>query len=141
MKYLILIWTLMTIIACGGSGKGDSKHIEDELVSLEQEVMQIHDESMAYMEDLNNYHKKVVARLKEQVPAEDSLLLVQARDQLAEADSLMWDWMYAYKKPLDGTPSDEVRAYFESEKLKIKIVEQRMKSAMDEADKLLRKEN
>ena len=126
------------VASCNQATQQEKKSIEDELVRLEQEVMQIHDDSMAEMENLNNYQKKIEAKMADAGSVEDSLILSQALNNLVLADSLMWDWMYGYEKPDETTPPQEMKQFFEAEKQKIAVVAETMNRAMQEAEMALK---
>lgn len=142
MRLLTTFCAMLTMMFTGCQQPQDNKDApsREDLVRLEQEVMQIHDETMANMEHFNNYLKKIEARLAAVESADDSLNYAQVREKLVKADSMMWEWMYAYKKPEAEADLDSVMMYLENEKIKIVTVERLMNTAMSDAESALRKE-
>ena len=105
--------------------------------SLEQEVMDIHDEVMPRMPELNNLQKRL-----ETMAANDSSneLIITAISDLRKADSLMWAWMYQYKRP-EGDDTEAILKYLEGEKVKVTAVKEAMISSMDNARQIIKPES
>jgi hypothetical protein len=142
MRLLTTFCAMLSLILTGCQQSHDNRESpsREDLIRLEQEVMKIHDETMADMENLNNYLKKIEARLADVKKIDDSLSYAQVKEKLVKADSLMWQWMYDYKKPEADADRDSVMEYLQNEKMKIATVESLMKTAMSEAEAALKKE-
>jgi len=132
------LYSLIIALAIVGCQKSEHAHHQDDGNAIESDstntilynqVMDIHDEVMPRMEDLYNKKKDLQAKLAA-APSED--LKKQFESQIAEVDSagkLMEDWMHEFNPPADTTDTEVIRAYLESEMVKVK----RVKQAMDEA--------
>jgi transcription-repair coupling factor (superfamily II helicase) len=140
MKGIIpVLLCLFLIGSCAQENKSTKNPSEQTIKKLEKEVMALHDEVMPFM---NKMHKleKSLRRQARSNPDSASIYKTAAND-LHIADSLMWDWMYAYKNPkqlLDSLDDEKVIAYLKKEKIRAGKVNSSMKDGMSKASELLK---
>ena len=137
IRLAFFVGLLAMIVACGRNGQ---KNVTtDEIVALEKEVIQIHDEVMPKMSD--------IARLMDILDKEsansnlDSLTkseISKAIAMLQSGDSLMWEWMHNYSVPEDVSP-DSVHAYLQSEKIRMTTIRDVMEDGIKYAEALAQK--
>lgn len=136
-KLLIPIMFLLCFSACESKSEKQRRELDQKMIKLEQEVMQIHDEAMSKMEDVNNLGKKLKTNLSRVNDSRDSVALAEGLQQLNLADSLMWQWMYNFKKPGEETNREEGLEYLRNERQKISTVKDLMFRSLTLADSLL----
>ena len=127
---------LLGLISCGRSKDQIQK---DKVKKIADEVMEIHDRSMAHHGDLFKQKKKLVKCYESE---KDSIVLKEVQSvilDLEKADADMMNWMHQYKVPDQTTPADEQIAYYTDQKNKIESVETFSNSSLDHAKKLLEK--
>lgn len=133
--YTAFFCLLIFIAGCGSERTGD----KDSLQAMEKEVLAIHDEMMPHMDHLN----KLLINLTE---ARDSDVLDELQKNEVEraisglraGDSLMWEWMYGYKKPVNVS-EDSMRNFFTVELDKVKHMRTVMLDAIKSAENLTQK--
>ena len=142
-RALLLIFVIPAILmyACGsGEGSDNEDSVIEELRGIERSVMEAHDEVMPKMGDLNNTLKRLktwkdsVATPEDMIPEVD-----QTIQDLVDADSLMWEWMYNYERPDYEGNLDSARLYLLSEQTRVNVVKERMLSSMAAGEQLLEK--
>jgi hypothetical protein len=138
MKALYTLIIALTIVGCQKSenvhnhDEGNPTESDSTNTILYNQVMDIHDEVMPKMEGLYNKKKDLQARLAASPPAD---LKKQLEAEVAEVDSaskLMEDWMHEFNPPADTTDAEVIRAYLESEMVKVKQVKEAMEEALKE---------
>lgn len=139
-KFILLTLTLYLLGSCAEPSGKKIEELDEQLIRLEQEVMAIHDEAMVRLEEINNSTKKLQSKLEAGgLTHDDSIALAAGRDKLVLADSLMWEWMYAFKKPEMDTKEkkEEGLSYLQDEREKITHVKETMFQSLALADSLL----
>lgn len=130
-KYMaVLIAVVLMGTACEPSAQNQAK-------TLHEEVMALHDSSMAKMGDLYT-HRKELLRLQDSLPAADSARQRGVRygvSKLLEADEHMMQWMRAYRIP-DLQKPKEALLYLQDEREKIQKVRQEIEQSLKVADSL-----
>ncbi len=112
-------------------------------ISLEEEVMAIHDEVMPQMGHLSvllDSLQHLVVGMQADTLAIDTALVSSmqtAANQLTIADEAMMDWMRHYKKPGEDMTEEQKMAYLEAEKVKVNEVKDKMLKSISEAEELL----
>ncbi len=137
---------VMSIIltGCGSQSSDSSDSTTDQEISelreIERNVMEVHDEVMPKMADLNNIIKRLkTSREDIEESAEMTAKIQTAIADLVAADSLMWDWMYNYKRPDYEGDLDSARMYLVSEQERVTVVKESMLSSMERGEQLLEK--
>lgn len=122
----------------------------DKVEQMEKEVLAIHDEVMPKMDEIMSLQSKLVKKMASidslQQEGASSTTLVEQRlkafelnRQLKTADSLMMNWMYAYRgDSAKGLQPTEAIAYFEKEKEKIIKVKEATNSSIEEVKTFLK---
>ncbi|WP_153042860.1 hypothetical protein [Rufibacter ruber] len=126
----VLIAVVLMGTACEPSAQNQAK-------TLHEEVMALHDSSMAKMGDLYT-HRKELLRLQDSLPAADSARQRGVRygvSKLLEADEHMMQWMRAYRVP-DLQKPKEALLYLQDEREKIQKVRQEIEQSLKVADSL-----
>jgi hypothetical protein len=124
MKNLLLLTTLFFLAACGPSQK-------EELQTLKDEVIGIHDEVMPKMGELRRTRKDLLLQadsLMESDPDRAAMLTTVA-DEIADANESMMEWMRAFEPEFEGT-DEEIRQYLEDQKIAIQEVKENMNGAL-----------
>lgn len=116
----------------------------DKVNELESEVMGIHDEVMPKMDDIMSLKRNIGTKIAQldslqqegvssTTLAEQRLKALELNNRLSRADSLMMEWMYAYRgDSAKALPAGEAMEYFRIEKDKIVHVQElTMKSIQD----------
>ncbi|HLF64508.1 MAG TPA: hypothetical protein VI603_12180 [Saprospiraceae bacterium] len=134
--HVLFLLSAIVVVACAGS---QQKTRQKDIVSLEKNIMQIHDEVMPKMSEI----ARLIPALETEAKNSnlDSILHQQIAKSIAElnaGDSLMWEWMHNYKMPENVSP-DSIHAYLQSEKARISKVRDAMLTGIKNAESLLQK--
>ncbi|MEM7101947.1 MAG: hypothetical protein AAF502_02375 [Bacteroidota bacterium] len=121
---------------------------KQERIAKVSEVMKIHDDVMPKMDEivsLQGQVKAMMTAINSDSANIDKRLLEKAEktlDDLNKADVAMWDWMNAFKMPVDSDPRShvEIMAYLEEEHKAIEKVSEMMLTSIDNGNALI-KEN
>lgn len=137
----IFALAVAAVASCGQTSQGQDENEEvDSLRGIERNVMEIHDDVMPKMGDLNNLIKKLKSAAQgEAIDQEMSETISNAIQDLVAADSLMWDWMYAYERPNYDGDLDSARSYLLSELERVTIVKDEMLSSLEQGTEVLEK--
>lgn len=138
---------LFAFAACSGGGESSEKKEEKaakeamkQIDSLQQEVMDVHDEMMPKMEDLKKMRdeaSKLADSLKEEGDTMVAAKMDKARQALEKGQKSMMDWMRNFERPADTAKSGEVIQYLKDQEKKVKEMRDSMKASMKEAKKRL----
>lgn len=149
-----LIWSLLLLILASCE-KNTEKREEIEVINdkevpaeesaqkaLNDEVIAIHDEAMAKLEEMMNLKGQLIEQIElqreqgEEIPMD---ALERAIDQLEQADEAMMDWMRNFKLNYGGdTLSQEIVISYYQEKLaSIKQVKEDINTALEQAEEKL----
>lgn len=122
----------------------------DKVEQMEKEVLAIHDEVMPRMDEIMSLQSKLVKKMasidslqqegaSSTTLAEQRLKAFELNRQLKTADSLMMNWMYAYRgDSAKGLQPAEAMAYFEKEKEKIIKVKETTNSSIEDVKTFLK---
>lgn len=133
---LIVLVSLSLLTACTGS---EEQKQQEDIRSLEKEVIRIHDEVMPKISDIARLLS--ILEIDEKNSTIDSLThkdISESIDQLNMGDSLMWEWMHNYRKPEDA-PLDSIEAYLQSEITRVTKVRDVMLEGIKNAESLVQK--
>lgn len=138
----LMAFTFFWLQACSPEG--------DKAQELDKEVLAIHDEVMPRMDDIMSLQRKLTGKVTEldslQQEGVSSTTLAEQRQkahdlhrQLSQADSLMMEWMYNYRRDSAlALSAQEAVGYFEKEKEKIKLVKEKTNRSISEAEEFLK---
>lgn len=134
-------------VACQSDG-GQQESVK----TAEAEVFKIHDEVMPRIDDIMKLRKELSARIAatdsvktgQSTPStalrsdEEKEQAIRLNRRLAEADSLMMDWMSNYKgDTLTLLKPDQALQYLDAEKQKITDVQKKITSSIADAKQFL----
>lgn len=132
---VFLLCCIAALLSCGNRTAEKQKIVNE----LEAEVIGIHDEVMPKMSDIERLSSALKTELRDTTYSpevrEDIRVTVAL---LAEGDSLMWEWMHAYKKP-ENVPLDTVFEYFQREKERVTKVRDVMLDGIRKGENLVKK--
>lgn len=119
MKYLSLL-LVAVCVACGPGKK-------EELQTLKDEVMSIHDEVMPKMGELRNVRKQLMLQADSLMESDSvrAAILITAADNIGEANESMMQWMRNYEPEFEGT-EEEAMQYLQGQKESIQKVKEDM---------------
>ncbi|WP_373514743.1 viral A-type inclusion protein [Persicitalea sp.] len=138
----LMMLTHFALAACNQNG--------DRVKELEDEVMAIHDEVMPKQGEIMSLKKQLSTKLVEldslqqegvssTTFAEQRLRALELSQSLATADSLMMEWMYAYRgDSAKALPAGDALVYFRLEKDKISDVQKRTNESLEAAREFLK---
>ncbi|PWJ57108.1 hypothetical protein CLV98_10828 [Dyadobacter jejuensis] len=144
-QYLAIIFLFCLLGSCS-----DNK---EQVNELEKEVLDTHDDVMAYMDDimtLRNRIKKELASIDslenegiaDNNGAQQRLTLQQLDDQLDQSDAQMMQWMRAYNgDSAKNLNTQEAMRYFEVEKEKIDQLKSNTEKSVQEVKTYFEKQN
>jgi hypothetical protein len=138
MKALYSLIIALAIVACQQSEQahhhdGNATEPDSTNIILYNQVMDIHDEGMEKYEELYNKKKDLQAQLGSAPSANAKQKLEVKIAQLDSANKLMEDWMHEFNPPDTASADQEqIRAYLESEMVKVKNVRDAMLEALKE---------
>lgn len=144
---LPVVFSLLFFSSCQTTGQGDA------VKTAEAEVFKIHDEVMPRIDDVMKLRKQLSQRIAatdstlagdKNTPSEslrtdeDKEQATRLNRRLAQADSLMMDWMSNYKgDTLALLKPEQAIQYLEAEKQKITDVQQKITSSIADAKQFL----
>ena len=139
MKTTSLFFAIL-LISCAGKKNGG-----DELTTLYNESMKIHDEIMPRMSQIYRFKTKLLQRRdslrRDSIRYRARLISIDSSlASLAVADDAMMDWMHHIKgpfKPGDGGNKEEQRKILAGQKEDIEKVKKQMEDAIQNAKSLL----
>jgi hypothetical protein len=144
MKHLLsAAFIIATFASCGKDAK------QEKIISIEAEVMQIHDEVMPEMDNIMRLKSQLSKKIQNidslqnvgissNTLAEARIKAVDLNQKLNDADKLMMDWMHEYKgDSAKKLKADEAISYFEKEKERILLVKQSTVKSIQETKMFL----
>lgn len=140
-RVLILAFSIGVLVACNSAEKSSKVELTEAQKSEKQElvksVMAVHDEAMAWMEEIHSL--KMQMDSLEKSTQNDSLISVctQQKESLENADEAMMAWMRQYREPEDSIGMESIKAYLSKEQEKINAVHLEMSTAMENAKTVL----
>jgi hypothetical protein len=126
------------------SASGNAKHSNALIISLQKELMDLHDSIMPAMSKLMQLKRQLKIKLQDDQNKVDRGDLKQIRDAvmyLESADAAMMDWMRNYKTSFEGMSDLDIERYLTEEKEQIENVKQKMLSSIHRATIVLAKCN
>jgi hypothetical protein len=140
VKIVVLCLTVL-LANCGkkehqheGHNHGEAIQEESGNNVLDREVMKVHDEAMAKMDEIYKLKQQLKKKFDESASTEQKAEIEKTIAKLDSADASMMNWMHQYKPFPDSVFGEEkAREYLESEIEKIKKVRQDMLDAIEQA--------
>ncbi|MBC6426157.1 MAG: hypothetical protein GDA51_06750 [Ekhidna sp.] len=129
MKNITLIFILF-VFSCQSDKRS-------EVAELKNVVIAIHDEVMPKIGELRRIRRDLMLQadsLKMSDSTGAAALLIAA-DEIASANEGMMDWMRNYDPEFEGS-DEEVKAYFEDQKIAIQKVKKNMESSLADGKKV-----
>lgn len=114
------------------------------ILSLQKELMDLHDSIMPAMTKLMQLKRQLKIKLQDDRNVVDRGELKQIREavlSLESADEAMMKWMRGYKTSFEGMTEYEIENYLHQERQLIVLVRQKMVTSIDKATVLLAKCN
>lgn len=115
---------------------------KDETPTQMQQVMAVHDEVMPKMSTIGRLISQLDAKIKE---TDSTETLVNARQDLRDANTAMMDWMKGFGNRFDSDEimkgkelTDEKQKYLNEEEAKVKALRDRMNASITNAEALLK---
>lgn len=117
---------------------------------LDKEVLAIHDEVMPRMDNIMSLQRKLTGKVSQldslQQEGVSSTTLAEQRQkahdlhrQLSQADSMMMEWMYSYRRDSAlALSTQEAVGYFEKEMERIRLVKEITNKSISEAEDFLK---
>jgi hypothetical protein len=123
---IIIFMLCITLVSCGKSGqeRHDEEAKENPEQGLYDDVMKLHDEGMAKMDEIY----KLKEELKQQIASAPELVEEKKKDieakivKLDSAQKGMMVWMRSFNPNVDSLDEHEYHKYLESEMEKVKKV-------------------
>ncbi|WP_157807051.1 hypothetical protein [Algoriphagus formosus] len=134
-SYIFTLLTVFLMYSCGTSLSDQNKELRDEVIA-------VHDEVMPQMGKLKNLEKQAL-NLAEELESneEGDSLRVQELKALAydlnQAHEGMFVWMRQYEQENGERSPEEVKAYLEDQMVKVRKVNEDIKTALAKASSLL----
>lgn len=130
MKNLTLL-TLALLAACGPSKK-------EELQTLKDEVIGIHDEVMPKMGELRRARKDLLLQADSLMKTnpERAAMLTTVADEIGSANESMMQWMRAFEPEFEGA-DEEVMQYLKDQKVAIQKVKEDMNASLVKGKEVL----
>ncbi len=127
---LILLLPIFIFSSCNQKPAENKEVTEtaDEVETMRNEVMAIHDEVMSEMGTLMNLKKQLKAKISQTDSTEEKKAdsLQQLVAQLEEADEAMMEWIRTYKEPSAEMSREEALEYLEMKKKEILEVKEKI---------------
>lgn len=147
-KYIIIVASILTFVACNSNEGKKSKHTEAEAKALKDEVMEGHDIGMAKTPKISQMQKEVNRILDSigRLPAKSQEAVAglkgrldSLRKDLDYADFAMNKWMeeFNYDTATKGDLDRRVE-YLVDEKMKVNKVKDAILNSLAKADSVLR---
>jgi len=146
MTRIILLFTLLFFISCNSEPVKKKANYSPEQVSekkaLVKSVMDVHDEAMAWMDEIHTLKTSIQNRVNNDstLSTENDVKkqpFINSINELEEANEAMMDWMRNYREPKDTVQFSKAIDYLNNEKEEISLVRVQMKVAIDNAKLLL----
>lgn len=141
--FLIALLISFVLFSCEQQTSAtENKEAPDEVKTLKQEVMGVHDEIMPGVGTLMNLKKQLKEKaaqldtIKEADKVKAAAIAVAIKD-LEEADEAMMQWMRTYQDPSLAEGKAKALEYLELKKNEILIVKRQMESSETAARSLL----
>lgn len=133
MKYLILIFTVL-LISCSSP----SSETASDQMTLEEEVMAIHDSVMPKMGELRSTKNSLLAKADSvlQTDSTHAQVLKELATEIEKANESMMLWMRNYEPEFEGTDAEK-EAYLLEQKKAIQQVKDDMEGSLARGEQAL----
>lgn len=109
--------------------------------SLEQEVLELHDDVMAKMGDLAKFEEALAKQIADTTSSLDSLGKIEldsTRARVLRAHQGMLNWMRQYNPPAIEKDKEAAQAYFEEQKEKMSRLRDLTNQSIEEAKSIIK---
>lgn len=109
--------------------------------SLEQEVLELHDDVMAKMGDLAKFEEALAKQMADTTSSLDSLGKIEldsTRARVLRAHQGMLNWMRQYNPPAIEKDKEAAQAYFEEQKEKMSRLRDLTNQSIEEAKSIIK---
>lgn len=146
MKYLFLIAMAVFLLACDNNGENGEGDQRAQILALDRETMEIHDEVMPLIDDMQRVSRELRAVRAELVshPELDQLEIRLAEtdnavDFINRANDAMMIWMQEYRvyATVKDKPDEELLEYYTTEKERITIIGNMMNESYQRGETVL----
>jgi hypothetical protein len=125
---------LILILFISISGCRQENNLDPDARQLYNEIMEVHDEVMPKMKDIRILKKE----LKKIENYSSNPEIMQALNNLEQADEAMMDWMAQFKVPKDVEKNDQLN-FLNEQMLSVNIMKGKMLNAINKATELSQK--
>ncbi|WP_053404148.1 hypothetical protein [Persicobacter sp. CCB-QB2] len=135
MTRTLSIFTLLLLLC---SCNSEEKKQKEELQSIYNEVIDIHDEAMPRMGPIVRYQSEIQKLLKDSTSSEEQhAQLRQVNVALLKSEKAMMEWMHHLNTQYDTLDYQEARQYLLEEKNNISAINKMMAEAQEEAKNMV----
>src|SRR5688572_26598239 len=147
MKLLIAICLMgMIALSCKGKMAEDQPKVEEEtelklsadLQNYEDEIMKIHDEAMAKMNEIHELSAQLRDIRDQATKNPDGSVAIEGLDDtllaLTKADEGMMDWMKRYSETRKKLSPEQLKRFFEKELEKVTYVKMAIVESIEKAN-------
>jgi hypothetical protein len=134
-SFLIAVLTGFILFGSSCSSSSEKQNIE----SLREEVIAIHDEVMPKMGELKTLRKEIAAKANELDQADSIANTSEVRElkglagRMDDAFEGMFVWMRQFNSTYEGMKEDEIEAYLLDQREKVKVVNSDIRISLQEA--------
>lgn len=142
-SFLLAFFAVIVLFTSSCSSSSNQQNIE----SLREEVIAIHDEVMPRMGELKTLRKEIAAKANELNQADsinNTTEVNELKDLAVRMDDAfegMFVWMRQFNSSYEGMEKDEIEAYLQEQKEKVKVVNSDIKNSIQEAKSKLNRSN
>ncbi|MCJ8167122.1 hypothetical protein MKJ04_19940 [Pontibacter sp. E15-1] len=135
--FLIMLLPAFSLLSCNQqqtSAAENRETAQDEVETLKQEVMAVHDETMSWLGTLMHLKKQLKEKAVQLDTAdadskENAMALQLTIKQLEEADEAMMEWMHTYQDPDQTMEKVKALGYLELKKKEILQVKEKIEAS------------
>jgi transposase-like protein len=135
-RFIPFLIIVIFFVSCGSS-------LEEENSEMRANVIAVHDEVMPMMGKLKSLEKRAISEASElEAESSSDSLKIQELKALAydleQAYEAMFVWMRQYDNENGERSPEEVKAYLEEQMEKVKVVNEKITTALNKAEKTLK---
>ncbi|MFT5640504.1 MAG: hypothetical protein ACI9A7_000601 [Cyclobacteriaceae bacterium] len=125
MKFLYSLLITLFVFSCGTT----SDNSKDDLKTLKEEVMIVHDEVMPKMGALMKAKKQLLLKIESETDSIKRIKYLEVSEQIESANASMMDWMHNYEPNFEGN-DEALKEYLNGKKVSIEKVKTDMLAAL-----------
>jgi len=135
-RFIPFLIIVIFFVSCGSS-------LEEENSEMRAKVIAVHDEVMPMMGKLKSLEKRAISEASElEAESSSDSLKIQELKALAydleQAYEAMFVWMRQYDNENGERSPEEVKAYLEEQMEKVKVLNEKITTALNKAEKTLK---